>query len=146
MELRRLRDAFHSGDLGEQLGEEAEFVEEFEATAGSAVGEELGELFADAFRGHDVDFARVSEDGGESCGFDGVAETRSEADGAQHAEFVFGETARWVADGADDSCGKISAAADEVEDFAGVMAHEKAVDGEIPAPHVFFSRLAIDAL
>src|SRR5260370_22642098 len=93
MELRRLRDAFHSGDLGEQLGEEAEFVEEFEATAGSALGEELGELFADAFRGNDVDFARVSADGGESCGFDGVAETRSEADGAQHAEFVFGETA-----------------------------------------------------
>jgi len=72
MELRRLRDAFHSGDFGEQLGEEAEFVEEFEATAGSALGEELGELFADAFRRNDVDFARVSADGGESCGFDGV--------------------------------------------------------------------------
>src|SRR5258707_9604640 len=93
MELRRLREAFHSGDLGEQLGEEAEFVEEFEATAGSALGEELGEFFADTFRGNDVDFARVSTDGGESCRFDGVAETRSEADGAQHAEFVFGETA-----------------------------------------------------
>src|SRR5258708_19809616 len=89
MELRRLRDAFHSGDFGEQLGEEAEFVEEFEATAGSALGEELGELFADALRGNDVDFARVSADGGESCGFDGVAETRSEADGAPHAEFSF---------------------------------------------------------
>src|SRR5258706_12829808 len=93
MELRRLRDAFHSGDFGEQLGEEAEFVEEFEATAGSALGEELGELFAGAFRGDDVDFARVSMDGGESCGVDGGAETRSEADGAQHAEVVFGETA-----------------------------------------------------
>lgn len=128
------------------MGEEAEFVKELEATAGSALGEELGELFADAFRGNDVDFARVSADGGESCGFDGVAETRSEADGTQHAEFVFGETAGWVADGADDSCGKISAAADEVEDFAGVMAHEKAVDGEIAALHVFFRRLGIDDL
>src|SRR5260370_26596146 len=146
MELRRLRDAFHSGDFGEQLGEEAEFVEESEATAGSALGEELGELFADAFRGNDVDFARVSADGGESCGFDGVAETRSEADGAQHAEFVFCETAGWVTDGADDSCGKIGPAADEVEDLAGVMEHEKAVDGEIATLHVFFRRLGIDDL
>src|SRR5258705_10487757 len=109
MELWRLRDAFHSGDFGEQLGEEAEFVEEFEATAGSALSEELGELFSDAFRGNDVDFARVSADGGESCGFDGVAETRSEADGAQHAEFVFGETAGWDGRGGGVSGGSVEA-------------------------------------
>ncbi len=144
--MRRLRDAFHRGDFGEHLGEEAEFVEEFEATAGSALGEELGDLFADAFRGNDVDFARVSADGDESCGFDGVAETRSEADGAQHAEFVFSETAGGVADGADDSCGKISAAADEVEDFAGVVAHQQAVDSEIAALDIFFGSLGIDDL
>src|SRR5258708_2681863 len=146
MELWRLRDAFHSGDLGEQLGEEAEFVEEFEATAGSALGEEVGGFFADAVRGHDVDFARVSADGGGRCRFDGVGETRSEADGAQHAEFVFGETAGWVADGADDSCGKISAAADEVEDFAGVVAHQQAVDSEIAALDIFFGGLRINNL
>src|SRR5258706_14838267 len=131
MELRRLRDAFHSGDFGEQLGEEAEFVEEFEATAGSALGEELGELFADAFRGNDVDFARVSADGSESCGFDGVAETRSEADGAQHAEFVFCETAGWGAEGADDYVGQIGPAAHEDEDLAGVMAPPQRVDSGI---------------
>src|SRR5258708_22912212 len=126
MELRRLRDAFHSGDFGEQLGEEAEFVEEFEATAGSALGEELGELFADAFRRNDVDFARVSADGGESCRFDGVAETRSEADGAQHAEFVFGETAGWVAAGAEDSCGQINAAAPDDHAISRVAARPPA--------------------
>src|SRR5258708_11758096 len=133
MELRRLRDAFHSGDFGEQLGQEAEFVEEFEATAGSALSEELDELFADAFRGNDVDFARVSADGGESCGFDGVAETRSEADGAQHAEFVFGETAGWVADGAGDSCGQISAAPHAGEDFSRGNAPEGGASGGIAA-------------
>src|SRR5258708_34876394 len=131
MELRRLRDAFHSGDFGEQLGEEAEFVEEFEATAGSALGEELGELFADAFRRNDVDFARVSADGGESCGFDGGAETRSEADGAQHAEFVFGKTAGWGADGGDRLCGQISAATLDGEDVCRVASHQHRLDSEM---------------
>ncbi len=141
-----MRDALHGRDFGEQLGEEAEFAEEFEATRGSAFDEELGQFFTDAFRGYDIDFARVSVDGGESCRFDGVTETRSEADGAQHAEFVFSETAGGVADGADDSCGKISAATDEVEDFAGVVAHQQAVDSEIAALDIFFGSLGIDDL
>ena len=85
-------------------------------------------------------------DGSEGCGFDGVAEARGEADGAQHAEFVFGETAGRFADGADNSGGKIGATTDEVEDFADVVAHEKAVDGEIAALDVFLGRLGIDDL
>src|ERR1700731_3550450 len=87
MELRRLRHAFQGGDFGEQFGEEAEFVEEFEAAAGGAFGEELGQLFADAFGGNDLNFVCVFADGGEGCGFDGIAEARGEADGAEHAEF-----------------------------------------------------------
>ena len=146
MELRGLRDAFHGGDFGEQFGEEAEFVQEFEAAAGGTFGKEFGELFADAFRGNDLDFVRVFTDGGESLGFDDVAEARGEADGAKHAEFVFGETAGRLTDGSDDSGGEIGAAADEVEDFARVVAHEQAIDGEIAALDIFFGSLGIDDL
>jgi len=146
VELRRLRNAFHGRDFRKQLGGKAEFVEEFEPPAGGAFGEELGELFADAFRGNDVDFARVRADSGEGFRFDNVAEARGEADGAEHAELVFGETPGRLADGADDSCGEIGTAADEVEDFAGVVAHEEAVDGEIAALDVFFGCFGIDDL
>ena len=85
-------------------------------------------------------------DGSEGCWFDGVAEARGEADSAEHAEFVFGETAGSIADGADDSFSEIGAAADKVENFTGVVAHEEAVDGEIAALHIFFRSLGIDDL
>jgi hypothetical protein len=138
MELRRLGDAFHGGDFGQQFRKEAEFVEELEATAGGAFGEEFGEFFSDALGGDDMDFICVPADGGESGGFDGVSEASRKPDGAEHAEFVFGETAGGIADGADDFSGEIGATADEVENFAGVVAHEEAVDGEIAALNVFF--------
>jgi hypothetical protein len=146
VELGRLRHAFHGGNFREQFGEEAEFVEEFEAAAGVAFSKELGEFFADAFGGDNVDFIRVQADGGEGCGFDGVVEARGEADGAEHAEFVFGEAPGGLADGADDSGGEIGASADEVENFAGVVAHEEAVDGEIAALDILFGSLGIDDL
>ena len=138
VELRGLGDAFHGGDFGKQFAEKAEFVEEFETTAGGSFGKEFGEFFANALGGNDVDFAGVFADGGKSCGFDGVAKARGEADGAQHAELVFGEAARRLADGADGFGGKIGAAADEVEDFASVVTHQQAVDGEIAALNIFF--------
>jgi hypothetical protein len=146
MELRWLRDAFHGGDFGEKFGEEAEFVKEFEATAGGAFGEELGKFFADALGGNDVNFLRMLANGGEGCGFDGVVEACGEAHGAEHTEFVFGETPGGLADGADDFGGEIGAAADEVEDFAGIVAHEQAVDGEVAALDVLFGCLGIDDL
>jgi hypothetical protein len=93
-----------------------------------------------------VDFVGVQADSGEGFGLDSVAEARSEADGPEHAEFVFGETAGRIANGADDFGGEISAAADKIEDVAGVVAHEKAVDGEIAALNVFLGRLGVDDL
>ena len=93
-----------------------------------------------------MDFACVLTDGGERSGFDGVAEASGEADGAEHAEFVFCETAGRLADGADDFGGEIDAAANEVKDFARVMAHEQTVDREIAALDVFFGSLGIDDL
>ena len=85
-------------------------------------------------------------DGSVGRGFHGVAEARGEADCAEHTKFVFGETAGRFADGADDFGGEISAAADEIEDFAGVVAHEESVDGEIAALDVFLRHLGIDDL
>jgi hypothetical protein len=93
-----------------------------------------------------VDFARVFADGGEGFGLDGVPEASGKADGAEHAKFVFGETPGRLTDGADDFAGEIGVAADEVKDFAGVVAHEETVDGEITALDVFFGCLGIDDL
>jgi len=93
-----------------------------------------------------VDFASVFEDSAEGFGLDGVPEACGEADGAEHAEFVFGEAPGRLADGPDDFGGEIGAAADEVEDFAGVVAHEETIDREITALDVFFGCLGIDDL
>ena len=146
MELRRLRDTFHGGDFRENFGEDVEFVEEFEGAARGAFSEKLGEFFAETLGGDDMNFFGVLADGGKGCRFDGVTEARGEADSAEHAELIFGEPARGLADSADDFGGEIGAATDKIEDFAGVVAHEKTVDREIAALHVFFGRVGIDDL
>ncbi len=146
MKLRGLRDTLHRGDFRENLDEKAEFIQKFESAPGLALGEQLGEFLANALGGDNTNFVGVFADGSEGCGFDGVAEARGETDGTEHAEFVFGESAGRFADSPDDFGGEIIAAADEIEDFTGVVAHEKAVNGEIAALDVFFGRLGIDDL
>ena len=137
MKLRRLRNTLQGGDFRENFGEEAPFVQKLEGAPGRPFREQLRKFFANALGGHDQNFAGVLADGGKGYGFDCVTEARGKADGAEHAEFVFGKTAGRLADGADDFGGEIGAAADEVEDFVGVVAHEEAVDGEIAALDVF---------
>ena len=144
--MRGLRDTLHGGDFRENLDEKAEFIQKFESAPGLALGEQLGEILAKALSGDNTNFVGVFADGSEGCGFDGVAEARGETDGTEHAEFVFGESAGRFADSPDDFGGEIIAAADEIEDFTGVVAHEKAVNGEIAALDVFFGRLGIDDL
>ena len=70
-------------------------------------------------------------------GFDREIEARGEADGAEHAEFVFGEAQRGIADGADDFGVEIAASADEVEDLVGERIEQQAVDGEVAALDIF---------
>jgi hypothetical protein len=146
MILGRLGDVFHGGDFREDLREQVERVEKFERAAGSALSEETSEFLANAFSGDDIDFVGLLADGGEGGGFDGVTETCGEADGAEHAEFVFRETPHGIADGADDSRGEVGAAADEVENFTRVVAHEESIDGEIAALDVFSRSLGVDDL
>ena len=144
--LRGLRDAFHGGDFREELGEKIEFIEELEAAAGGAFGEGLGEFLADALGRDDMNFVGVLANSSEGCGFDGVAEARGKTGSAEHAELVFGEAVGGFPDGANDSGGEVGTAADEVEDFIGVVAHEQAVDGEVAPLNVLLRSLSIDDL
>jgi len=59
------------------------------------------------------------------------------ANRAKHAQFILGEAAFGIADGADEPSVKILLAADVVEDLPGIVAHQQAVDGEIAAGDVF---------
>ena len=76
------------------------------------------------------------------------SEAGGEADGPEHAEFVFGEAEVGVADGADDAGGEVFAAVDEVEGGGGdglfalqdFGVEEHAVDGEVAAEDVFAGR------
>ena len=60
-------------------------------------------------------------------------EAGGEADGAEHAEVVFGKAGDGVADGADDTGGEVGSAVDKVEDFACDGIEEEAVDREVAA-------------
>ena len=84
-----------------------------------------------------MDLCRQIADGFESDAVDGKSETRSETHRAHHAKFVFREAAAGLADGANDSSFEVRLAADEVEHFAGIVAHQQAVDREIAALNVF---------
>ena len=130
---------------GQDLGEEAEIEEQLEAAARASLGEDAGELVADALGADLGDLGGVAADGGGGGGVDLEVEARGEADGAQHAQLVLGEAQAGVADGADDAGGEVFAAMDEVErggggvagGFEGEGVEEHAVDGEVAAEDVF---------
>src|SRR6185312_14161467 len=96
-----------------------------------AFGEHFCEFVADALARNLMNLRRELLDGVKGFRFNRVMEARGEADGAQHAKLVFGETLGGIADGADDFCVEIAASADEVEDFVGDGIEEQAVDGEV---------------
>lgn len=146
MILRRLRNIFHSGDFRKEFGKKAEFVEEFEGGTRGAFGEKFAELFADAFCRNDVNFMGVLANRLEGKWFDAESKAGREANGAQHAQLVFGEAAGRLADGADDAGLEIGESTDEVEDFAGVVTHEQAVYSEVAALDVFLGSFGINDL
>ena len=84
-----------------------------------------------------MNFGSEDLDGVECGGIDLVIEARGETHGAQHAEFVFFETAVGIADGADDSFFQVVLAADEIENLVGGGIQHHAVDGEVAALRVF---------
>ena len=137
VKLRGLLDTLHAFDFGEEFVEEAGFMEEFEAAAGSAFGEDAGEFVALAFGGDGVDLRGEFADGVEGVRFNGEVKAGGEADGAEHAEVVLFEAAVRRADGADHAVFEVGASADVVEDLAGHGVEEEGVDGEVAAENIF---------
>ena len=101
MKLRRLRDAFHARDLGQNLSEEAGFIQQFESVTGMAFGEHFGEFVADSFAADGLNARGESADGRKCYRLDFKPEARGEADCAQQAELILLEAAAWLANGAD---------------------------------------------
>ena len=93
-------------------------VEQLEGAAGVAFGEHAGELVADALLRNLQDAGGLRLHGFEGAGVESEAEARGETDAAQHAQLVFSEAERRVADGADQPGGEVVAASDEVKDGA----------------------------
>ena len=85
----------------------------------------------------------VAVDRPEGLRFNRKAEARRKSHCSHHAKFIFREAPVWLADSADDSSLQILLPAHEIQHFAAVVPHQQAVDGEVPAPYIFFSRLRI---
>lgn len=120
-------------DFGEEVGEEVEFGEEFDAAAGVGAGEDAGEFVPGSFGGDRLDLRALGANGGGGLFLDGEGETAGESNRAEEAEMVFGEAlGRW-ADGADGFVGEVGLAADEVEDCLRAGVVEETVDGEVAA-------------
>lgn len=110
-----------------------------------AFGEDFGQLLANAFRRNLVDMASLRADGLKRARLDRKLQSRREPHRAQHAELVFFETLRGIADGAQKSCLQVISAAYKVQNaifeaVAGFICQriqQQAVDGEVPAENVF---------
>src|SRR5579859_4841260 len=133
VELRRLRHAPHRGHFGKKVIEEGAGVQQFKAAARATLSEDAHQFVAHALSGNGADEGVVAADSLEGGGLDLEPEAGGEGNGAQEAEVVFAKTDFRVADGADDTALEIGAAADEIENFAGVRIHHEAIDGEIAA-------------
>ena len=72
------------------------------------------------------------------------SEAGRETHAAHHAEFVLREAAPGLTDGANDPGFQVGLPADKVENFAAVVTHQQAVDGEVAALHVFLRRPRIN--
>ena len=82
VEVRGLADALECLYFGEDLFEQVEFVEEFEASAGMGLRQDAGDFVADAFGGYGLDLRAVGADGVGGGGFDFEFETGGETDGS----------------------------------------------------------------
>ena len=112
-------------------------MEKFEGSAGVAFGQHAGKLIPNALVRYLHDFRCMLLNRREGGGLYGKLQTRSKADCAKHAEFVFAETKVRIADGADQVLSQVAASSDEVENVSGLRILEHAVNGEVAAKDVF---------
>src|ERR1700709_1952973 len=110
MVLGRLFDMVEFRDLGEDVGEKTELIQELESATCAAFGEDEGEFVEDALRTDDGDLGGELADGGGGCVVDGEAEARGEANGAEHALLVFRKALQGISDGAEVARNEVSAA------------------------------------
>src|SRR5271165_791078 len=141
-----LVNPFQLRDLWQQFPQKASFLEQFEAAARGAFGEQLAELIADAFGRDRMNFRRIFSDGRKGFWIKGVTKARGEAHRTQHAKPVFGETAIGFADRANNPTEEVGATADVVQDFTGRVLHEQAVDREVAARNIFLGGTSKDDL
>jgi hypothetical protein len=85
MVIRRLRDALHPRDLGQHMREQPALIEELEAAAGVAFGQDAHDFVADALPGNAGDFCRERAHRRPGRGLDLVLQARGEAYRPQHA-------------------------------------------------------------
>ena len=143
MIVGRLLDAPHARHLGEDRREQPRFGEQLEAASRRPFGEDLHDLVADALGGHVGDGGRRGADRVQRRGLDREAEAGGEADGAQHAQPIFGDARSGVADGADDAGAQVGLAGDEVDHLARQGVEEERVDGEVAAERVLPRRAEV---
>jgi hypothetical protein len=84
-----------------------------------AFGQHFGQFFADSVRRRPDEFQALTFGSRLGCGLDLVIEARGETHGSEHAQFVFGETAVGIADGADDSGLQVGLAAYKIQNLVG---------------------------
>src|SRR5258708_24469000 len=108
-----------------------------ECRARVSFGEHPGQLIATPLAGENVEFVRQFLDGGKRGWLDGVAESRSKPNRAQHTQLVFGKALPGIPDGANNLRVQVFSSADKVEDLVADRIKQHAVDGKVAAGHVF---------
>ena len=136
MIVRRLLDAVHLRDLGQNMRQEPRRIHELEAPARAAFGENARNLLADPLPRDARHIRRLGANRLEGFGFDLEAEARGEARRADHAQAILLKARARVADGADDAGGEVLPAADFVDHAVCDRIVHHAVDGEIAPPDV----------
>ena len=157
MELRRLLNALHAGDLRQHFGEEACLVEQLESAAGLALRQHLGQLVADAFAADGRNAWGEGAHCSEGRRLNSEAEARGKANGTEQAKLIFLKPPHRIADGAQNAGVEIGQAADMIDDcvaqrlwigadllqrptptqWAAQGIEQEAVDGEVAALDVF---------
>src|SRR6476646_8610051 len=83
--FRRLLDALHFLDLGQDLLKQAGFIQQFKSAFGPAFGEHLQDFVTNALPAHLMDLRGALATGDESGLVDLIPKMGSKAHGAQHA-------------------------------------------------------------
>lgn len=130
-----LEAAAQGDELGEELLQKAGLKETLQCRRGFSghFAEGAGEFDDDALDAYGSEGGGMPADGSLGGGVDGEAESRCKANGAHHAQAIFGEAAIGIADGADEAGGKVGLPAHIIEDGLAFGVVEEAVDGEIAA-------------